>query len=99
MCQSFSIPDDKEYHLFATKPEIDNAYVMHHTLLFGCTSEPCEFFSYSLFDSLNRNKVKSLLTKFDYITKIKKITGSCIQTTVISKLKKIKCKQDILVQS
>ena len=29
-------------------------------------------------------KLNSLLTKFGYITKIKKITGSCTQTAVIS---------------
>ena len=44
---------------------------------------------------------KGLLTKSGYITKIKKITGSCTQTAVISCLtlqngKKVKCSQDIL---
>ena len=36
MCQVFDLPNDRPYHLFATKPIIDNDYVMHHTLLYGC---------------------------------------------------------------
>jgi len=39
MCQGFSLPSDKEYHLFAVKPVIDNAYVMHHTLVYGCKTK------------------------------------------------------------
>jgi len=39
LCQTFDIPNDKEYHMFATKPLIDNAYVMHHTLLYGCPAD------------------------------------------------------------
>lgn len=38
-CQSFDIPNDREYHMFATKPIIDNAYVMHHTILYGCPAD------------------------------------------------------------
>jgi len=39
MCQGFSLPSDKEYHLFAVKPVIDNAYVMHHTIVYGCKAK------------------------------------------------------------
>ena len=47
---------------------------------------------------------KGLLTKSGYITKVKKITRSCTQTTVIlfltlQKWKQMKCNQDILVQT
>ncbi|XP_067941873.1 DBH-like monooxygenase protein 2 homolog [Watersipora subatra] len=40
MCQTFDIPNDQVYHLFASQPVIDNPYVMHHTLVFGCTDTP-----------------------------------------------------------
>lgn len=39
LCQTFDIPNDKEYHMLATKPLIDNAYVMHHTILYGCPAD------------------------------------------------------------
>ena len=39
MCQVFDLPNDRPYHLFATKPIIDNDYVMHHTLLYGCEDD------------------------------------------------------------
>jgi len=39
ICQKYEIPSDKMYHLIATKPIIDNAYVMHHTILYGCPAE------------------------------------------------------------
>merc|ERR550532_764057 len=45
MCQHFSLPDvSRDYHVIGSKPIIDNAYVMHHTLLFGCDEamEPSE---------------------------------------------------------
>lgn len=38
ICQHFKIPTDKDYHVIAYKPEIDNNIVMHHILLFGCKS-------------------------------------------------------------
>ena len=36
VCQSFDIPDDREYHLFASRPEIENRNVMHHSVVYGC---------------------------------------------------------------
>ncbi|XP_060580835.1 DBH-like monooxygenase protein 2 isoform X1 [Ruditapes philippinarum] len=36
MCITFELPMDKEYHLVATEPVIDNADIMHHTLVYGC---------------------------------------------------------------
>ncbi|XP_053380180.1 DBH-like monooxygenase protein 1 homolog [Mercenaria mercenaria] len=36
ICITFELPMDKEYHLVATNPYIDNKEVMHHTLAFGC---------------------------------------------------------------
>lgn len=36
ICQAFDIPGDREYHIIGWKPEIDNADVMHHTLIYGC---------------------------------------------------------------
>ncbi|XP_062566816.1 tyramine beta-hydroxylase-like [Saccostrea cucullata] len=35
-CKTFELPNDGDYHLIATTPYIDNEYVMHHILLFGC---------------------------------------------------------------
>jgi hypothetical protein len=32
----FELPQDGDYHMIATQPFIDNDYVMHHILLFGC---------------------------------------------------------------
>ena len=39
VCQVFDVPDDREYHLFATKPEIDNRNVMHHMIVWGCPGD------------------------------------------------------------
>ncbi|KAK3607131.1 hypothetical protein CHS0354_036073 [Potamilus streckersoni] len=36
ICMTFDLPSDKEYHLIAFEPVIDNANVMHHILLVGC---------------------------------------------------------------
>lgn len=35
-CMTFELPQDGDYHMIASKPVIDNEYVMHHILLFGC---------------------------------------------------------------
>lgn len=46
-CMTFELPQDGDYHMIATKPVIDNEYVMHHILLFGCgesgTDKYCKF--------------------------------------------------------
>lgn len=36
MCTMFDVPSDGDYHIIANKPFIDNEYVMHHMLFFGC---------------------------------------------------------------
>ncbi|BFZ05845.1 hypothetical protein BsWGS_08884 [Bradybaena similaris] len=38
MCFSFDVPNDQDYHVVANKPIISNQNVVHHMLLFGCTS-------------------------------------------------------------
>ncbi|CAH1792669.1 unnamed protein product [Owenia fusiformis] len=38
-CMTVELPVDGDYHLIATTPTIDNAYVMHHMLLFGCKED------------------------------------------------------------
>ena len=38
LCFSFQLPDDREYHLIATEPLIDNQNVMHHMILNACGS-------------------------------------------------------------
>ncbi len=43
MCKLFSLPADDEFHLIAYEPLIDNAYVMHHIVLFGC-DDPGDLF-------------------------------------------------------
>ncbi|KAJ8300261.1 hypothetical protein KUTeg_021780, partial [Tegillarca granosa] len=35
-CMVFELPQDDDYHLVANIPHIDNKYVMHHIVLFGC---------------------------------------------------------------
>ncbi|XP_067932935.1 DBH-like monooxygenase protein 2 [Watersipora subatra] len=40
MCQIFDLPDDQVYHLFASQPVINNPYIMHHTVVYGCTGTP-----------------------------------------------------------
>ncbi|XP_048751432.2 tyramine beta-hydroxylase-like isoform X1 [Ostrea edulis] len=35
-CMTFELPQDGDYHMIATQPYIDNEYVMHHILIFGC---------------------------------------------------------------
>ncbi|XP_050389759.1 tyramine beta-hydroxylase isoform X2 [Patella vulgata] len=35
-CMIFDIPSDRDYHLVATQPVIDNREVVHHVLAFGC---------------------------------------------------------------
>ncbi|XP_046362311.2 tyramine beta-hydroxylase-like [Haliotis rufescens] len=35
-CQTFDLPADRDYHLIATEPTIDNIHVMHHIRLMGC---------------------------------------------------------------
>ncbi|XP_045188021.1 uncharacterized protein LOC123545778 [Mercenaria mercenaria] len=36
ICVTFELPKDKQYHLVAAAPDIDNLHVMHHILIFGC---------------------------------------------------------------
>ena len=36
ICFTFNLPADREYHLIATQPLIDNENVMHHMTLNGC---------------------------------------------------------------
>ena len=43
VCQVFDLPSDKPYHMFGTKPIIDNPYVMHHTIMYGCTDDVGEW--------------------------------------------------------
>ena len=35
-CQYFELPKDRDYHLIASEPYIDNANVMHHIVVKGC---------------------------------------------------------------
>ncbi|XP_048751456.2 DBH-like monooxygenase protein 2 [Ostrea edulis] len=41
-CMIFELPRDGDYHMIATEPYIDNEYVMHHILLFGCETSVTE---------------------------------------------------------
>lgn len=36
ICQIMDTPDDKDYHLVAAAPYIENIDVMHHILAYGC---------------------------------------------------------------
>ncbi|KAK7103292.1 putative DBH-like monooxygenase protein 2 [Littorina saxatilis] len=40
MCMTFQWPDvTKDFHVIATEPIINNSYIMHHMLLFGCADD------------------------------------------------------------
>ncbi|CAH1784321.1 unnamed protein product [Owenia fusiformis] len=38
-CMAVELPGDGDYHLIASSPIIDNAYVMHHIIVHGCNDE------------------------------------------------------------
>ncbi|XP_046560664.1 dopamine beta-hydroxylase-like [Haliotis rubra] len=35
-CMTFDLDESQDYHMIATKPEIDNFHITHHMLLYGC---------------------------------------------------------------
>ena len=35
-CQYMELPNDRDYHLIASEPYIDNANIMHHIIVRGC---------------------------------------------------------------
>ncbi|KAK3604320.1 hypothetical protein CHS0354_025447 [Potamilus streckersoni] len=37
ICMKFELPMDGDFHLVAIEPVIDNEYVVHHILVFGCS--------------------------------------------------------------
>ncbi|XP_069138147.1 dopamine beta-hydroxylase-like [Argopecten irradians] len=39
MCMNFALPADRDYHVIADKGLIDNAFVMHHLLIYACSPE------------------------------------------------------------
>ncbi|KAK0040032.1 DBH-like monooxygenase protein 1 [Biomphalaria pfeifferi] len=43
MCMSFNLPEDQDYHIVADEPLIDNAYVVHHMMLYGCDDSITDF--------------------------------------------------------
>uniref|UniRef100_A0A2C9KP94 Copper type II ascorbate-dependent monooxygenase N-terminal domain-containing protein n=1 Tax=Biomphalaria glabrata TaxID=6526 RepID=A0A2C9KP94_BIOGL len=43
MCMSFNLPKDQDYHIVADEPLIDNAYVVHHMMLYGCDDSITDF--------------------------------------------------------
>ncbi|XP_045178890.2 DBH-like monooxygenase protein 1 [Mercenaria mercenaria] len=53
MCQVLDLPSDKDYHLVASEPLIDNINVMHHALIYGCSDyakiEPSHLSPYQCF--------------------------------------------------
>ena len=36
ICQAFELPHDRDYHIIADEPYLDNHYVIHHMIAFGC---------------------------------------------------------------
>lgn len=41
MCQAFTFPNGSSfYHMVASQPLIDNAFVLHHMIIFGCSKKP-----------------------------------------------------------
>ena len=43
-CQYFELPKDRDYHLIASEPYIDNANVMHHIIVRGCKDDVSKWF-------------------------------------------------------
>lgn len=39
-CQAFEFPMNVSYHMIASEPLIDNAAMMHHAFVFGCSAKP-----------------------------------------------------------
>ncbi|XP_053375721.1 dopamine beta-hydroxylase-like [Mercenaria mercenaria] len=39
ICQVLDVPSDKDYHLVAAEPYIDNVNVMHHIIVYGCSDK------------------------------------------------------------
>jgi hypothetical protein len=39
ICQVHDLPTDKDYHLVAAEPYIDNIYVVHHIIVYGCPDQ------------------------------------------------------------
>ena len=35
-CMLFELPTDKDYHIIADQPILDNRYTIHHMLLYAC---------------------------------------------------------------
>ena len=46
MCMAFELPHDKDYHVIATEPYIDNINVMHHVLVQALTPEAGELWNF-----------------------------------------------------
>ena len=38
-CKTFLLPHDKDYHIVATEPFLDNKQVIHHMILYGCKED------------------------------------------------------------
>ena len=43
MCMTFDLPQDGDFHVIADQPNIDNEYVAHHILIYGCDNGSGEF--------------------------------------------------------
>ena len=43
MCQAFELPHDRDYHIIANEPYLDNRYVIHHMIAFGCDTDEGRF--------------------------------------------------------
>ena len=46
-CQYFELPNDRDYHLIASEPYIDNANVMHHIAVMGCPQDVSKWLNIS----------------------------------------------------
>ena len=42
-CQYMELSNDRDYHLIASEPYIDNANVMHHIIFRGCPDSVSEY--------------------------------------------------------
>jgi dopamine beta-monooxygenase len=47
MCQMFDIPSEGDWHVIGNIPLIDNANVMHHTVVYLCTDEEGEWLCFT----------------------------------------------------
>lgn len=66
-CQAFEMPTNGTFHMIGTSPAIDNAYVMHHILAFGCSTKPSKMHNFPTLALVFSEKRRMLVFSVLYI--------------------------------